>query len=223
MPAASCPQCGADISFRSTALPVKVCDFCRSVIVRRGEALELAGSAATVPDDVSPLQIGTRGQIDGDAFELIGRIRWKWAGGGWNEWFMLFAGGSTGWLGDAMGRFMALREVAPQEVSGDAIERLIAAQEVMPGMTATIAGVSYAVTDARTVTCVASEGELPHPAPAGMEMFSVDLGTPTPCCASVQREGETVFAYAGRYCSLGDIKPANLRAIEGWTIPDFSA
>lgn len=223
MLSASCPQCGAAITFRSAALPVKVCDFCRSVLVRRDGALEMAGTGSFVPDDVSPLQIGTRGSVDGDAFELIGRVRWKWADGGWNEWFMLFADGSNGWLGDAMGRFMALRDMPPQSVSGDALDRLIAGSEVMPGMTATIASIAYQVTDARPVTCVASEGELPQPAPAGLEMFSVDLGTASARCASLQREGGSVFAYAGRYCTLGELKPSRLRAIEGWAIPDFAA
>jgi hypothetical protein len=54
-------------------------------------------------------------------------------------------------------------------------------------------------------------------------MFSVDLGTASARCASLQREGEAVFAYAGRYCTLAELKPSRLRAIEGWTIPDFAA
>lgn len=216
----TCPNCGAPLRFRSADLAVKVCDYCRSTVVRSGEELALVGSAAAVPDDVSPLQIGVRGR-DGEAgFELVGRVRWRWADGGWNEWLMLFGDGSHGWLGESMGRYMLLR---PASATGDVAERLSAGLAVSPGMTALIDGAEYAVSDARPVTVAGSEGELPTPAPIGTQAVSVDLNRPDGRTASIQNEAGAVLAYAGRYVTLADIAATGLRSFEGWPMPRYAA
>ncbi len=221
MQVASCPNCGAELRFRSVGLPVKVCEFCRSTVLRRGEQLELAGTAATVPDDVSPIRIGTTGS-DGDRrFEVVGRVRWRWSDGAWSEWLLLFGDGSHGWLGEASGRFMLLAEQGAIAASSDLPDRMRDGR-VIVGQQATIDGTDYQVNDVRTITCIGSEGELPFAAPAGLEALSVDLLRGDGRCASVQREGEAVSVYTGRYVGLADLDPRDLRAIEGWPMPDFA-
>lgn len=223
MAAWPCPQCGAPVAFRSTDLPVKVCDYCRTSILRDDAGLRAMGSAATVPDDVSPLRLGTRGSDLGLSFELIGRVRWRWDDGGWNEWLALFADGSHAWLGEAMGRIMMLRPVPPAELDADSRHRLAADDALAPGTTATIAGMDYRVTDVRRARVVASEGELPLPAPAGLEMLSFDLQTGQGRCASIQREGDAIKVYAGRFTSLSALHLAGLRRFEDWPLPDWAS
>ncbi len=82
----------------------------------------------------------------------------------------------------------------------------------------------------KLVVCVASEGELPFPAPDGLAMTSVDLMAPDGACASVQQEPGKGTArpgppsvYAGRHVSLADLAATNLRAFEGWPMPRFAA
>jgi hypothetical protein len=219
----NCPNCGAPLHFRSADLAVRVCEYCRSTVIRRGEALEAIGKAAEVPEDVSPLQLGVRGQ-DGDArFELAGRVRWRWTDGGWSEWLMLFDDGSHGWLGESMGRYMLLRPVSPDQASGDVVDRLLVGDQVSPGMIARIEGRDYAVGDARPVTVAGSEGELPSPASIGTQAISVDLNRPDGLTASIQVEDGAVLAYAGRYVTLADITATGLRTFEGWPMPRFAA
>ncbi|SFR84632.1 DUF4178 domain-containing protein [Sphingomonas jatrophae] len=222
MDAPACPNCGAPLAFRSAALPVKVCDFCRSTVIRRGPALELAGEAATVPEGVSPLQIGTTGTATGRPFELVGRVRWRWTDGAWSEWLMLFGDGSHGWLSESSSRWMML----PREGRAADVPDLVARMRggaVKPGLRVMLDGSAYEVNDARIVTCLGSEGELPFAAPAGLEMFSVDLIGHDGRCASVQIEDiDKPAVYLGRYVALADLKPRNLRTIEGWPVPDFA-
>lgn len=211
------------MAFRSTDLPVKVCDYCRTSVLRDDAGLRAMGSAATVPDDVSPLQLGARGSDLGMAFELIGRVRWRWDDGGWNEWLALFADGSHAWLGEAMGRIMMLRPVPPAELDADSRHRLSTGDTLMPGTPATIAGIEYRVTDVRQAHVVASEGELPLPAPAGLAMLSLDLQTQQGRCASIQREGDAIEVHAGRYTSLAALRLAGLRRFEDWPLPDWAS
>lgn len=220
---ANCPSCGAAVHFRSADLPVKVCDYCRSSLVRDGEHLQALGKVAAVPDDVSPLRIGTRG-TDGDTrFELIGRVRMRWADGGWNEWLALFDDGSTGWLSEAMGRYMLLRAVDHGGKRTDAVNRVRQGQDVPVGTEATINSTRYRVTDVKAATFVGSEGELPFSTPAGTPIVSIDLMAGDGSCASIQKDrGETTL-YAGRYVTLADIAATDLRAFGGWPMPRYAA
>jgi hypothetical protein len=219
----NCPNCGAALSFRSANLAVKVCDSCRSVVVRDGATLALAGKVAEVPEDVSPLQLGVRGRDGEQGFEIVGRVRWRWADGAWNEWCVIFADGSYGWLSEASGRFMLLREVEASVFDGQAVARLASGMLVEPGMTATIAGLDYVVNDVQPVDCVGSEGEIPFPTPIGTVAISIDLMRPDGRAASLQNDGGVVSAYAGRYVTLAEIGATGLRDFDGWPKPRFAA
>ena len=219
---ANCPNCGAAIRFRSADLPVKVCDSCRSAIVRNGEHLQAMGKIAEVPEDVSPHQIGSRGVDGGAAFELIGRVRWRWSGGAWNEWLALFDNGSTAWIGEAMGRFMVLREAKPGP-GNKVVQRMRDDAKIAIGTASTIAGTDYLVTDVKEATCAGSEGELPFSAPLGLTIRSVDLMGRDGRCASIQKDRGEVGFYTGHYASLAQLRGTNLRAFEGWPMPDFAA
>jgi hypothetical protein len=220
---ANCPNCGAAVRFRSADLPVKVCDYCRSSLIRTGDVLQAVGKIAEVPEDVSPLQIGVRGVDDGKGFELIGRVRWRWTDGGWNEWLALFDDGSTAWIGEAMGRYMLLRQLAHAGFRTAVVRSLRDDQNVPLGTEATIDGVKYVVTDVKEATCVGGDGELPFSTPPGLTMKSVDLMAPDGQCASIQKERGEVLAYAGRYVTLRDLKATGLRAFDGWPMPRFAA
>ncbi len=225
---ANCPSCGAPIAFRSAGLPIVVCEFCRSTVMRRGPDLELIGTSARVPETISPLQLGVRGTWDGKAFELIGRVRWQWrddaglVGGGWSEWLALFAGGEAGWLAEAMGRYTMLTALEPLP-DDDIVARVIAGDPIVPDVLVELAGTSYRTVDARTAEAVGSEGELPFAAPAGETVFGVDLANGSGGRASIQKHGDIVTAWRGSAVALRDLAPRGLRRIDGWQPPGWAA
>lgn len=223
MDAATCPQCGAPIAFRSRDLVMRVCDYCRSAVLRDGETLRVAGTAAVVPEDVSPLQLGTRGRADGQPFELVGRVRWRWTDGGWNEWAILFGEGRHGWLGEAMGRFMLLGELGHSGQRTAMVRTVASGDTPRVGDRCTIDGVEYIATDVREATCVAAEGELPTPVATGTVVLSVDLMAADGRCASIQRDAAGTHVYAGRYVTLADVAATDLRQFDGWPMPRFAA
>lgn len=194
-------------------MPVTVCEFCRSTVVRNGDQLASTGKVAALPDDISPLQIGTMGEAEGDRFTVIGRLRWRWSAGAWNEWLAMLDDGSQLWLGEAMGRFMVLRE-------HDGAVHL--PKTVAYGDKLTIGGREFNVMDVKTATHQGAEGNLPFAIHAGATMLSVDLADDEGRCASVQMNGHETSAYTGRYAELGSLKPSNLRDIPGWPKPAFA-
>ena len=220
----SCPNCGAEVTFRSPALPSRVCDHCQTILVRSGGGIEQVGKAAVLPFDVSPIQIGTTGSYDGRNFTVVGRVRWGWTDGSWNEWLVLFGDGSDGWLGEAMGQFMLTSERSLGDVQGDpTIRSIILGERVPIGAQAEVDGETFIVSDAREATCLAAEGELPFTAITGTTIYSVDFRSTTGAVASLQREKTLSSFYQGRYLTLGEMKPRYLRAIEGWTVPAYGS
>lgn len=226
MQSVACPTCGAEVIFRSPALPVRVCDYCRTLVVRydqgaQGQVTENGGEAAVLPFDVSPIQIGTEGSCFDQNFQIIGRVRWAWSDGAWNEWLMLMADGGHAWLGEAMGQFMALREVELTGSLAQVIRRLMNDTPVKPGESGNIAGQSYEVADIRTVRCIGCEGELPFTAPVGWEALSVDFRNRDGRCASFQKDRHGPSLYVGYHVTLASLQPRNLRQLPGWSLPAY--
>lgn len=218
-----CPQCGADVAFRSPALPARVCDYCRTMLVRSDAGLAEAGKAAALPFDVSPVRIGMRGRYDGKGFDVIGRVRWSWTDGAWNEWLLLFEDNSNAWLGEAMGQFMLLRERPFNTVQTRALRAVAKGGKAVIGAEVQLDGRKLTIADARDVQCVAAEGELPFTAPAGWRIYSVDLRGRAGECATLQRDRDTATFYQGSYVTLAELAPQGLRAIEGWALPGYAA
>lgn len=219
----NCPNCGAPVVFRSAALPTRVCDYCRTMLVRAGDIVTPVGTAAELPFDVSPVQLGMRGTVDGHDFEVIGRMRWAWEAGSWNEWLLLFADGRQAWLGDAMGQFMLLFERPVTELRSPIARKVIDGGEAPPGATFEIDGERMTIVDAREVHSTAAEGELPFRAPQGWRMYSVDLRGASGRAASIQRDQDGTSFYDGVYLTLADLAPRGLRRFEGWGLPGYGS
>jgi hypothetical protein len=207
--------------FRSAALPAVVCSHCNSMLARSDAGVAVVGVSAPLPFDVSPVQLGVHGTVDAHGFDVIGRIRWGWVDGSWNEWLMLFDDGTNGWLSDAMGEFMVLRQrdLPPSSVVGGVAEGGTA----IAGTEFTIAGEKWTVTDARDVICLAAEGELPFQPRPGYKLYSVDLKADNGDCASLQRDEDETTYYQGRYLTLAELAPKGLRTFDGWAPPAYAA
>ena len=95
MKTAHCPSCGASVEFRSAASIYAVCAYCRSTLLRDGEALKNLGLMAELMDDPSRIQIGTAGVFRGQGFGVIGRIQLASDGALWNEWHILLDDGQV--------------------------------------------------------------------------------------------------------------------------------
>ena len=178
---AACPNCGATVEFRSAASALAVCGFCRSTLLREGEALRRIGQSAELFDDHSPLQLGASGRWQGAGFTLVGRLQWRYAGGSWNEWHALFEAGKSGWLSEDNGGYVISFD-APTPADVPPAETLrVGAQHLIDRQAWSVASVT-------TASIGAAEGELPRVPDlqrehrvaelrnAGDEVASIDYG-----------------------------------------------
>jgi len=209
---AACPNCGAAVEFRSAASASAVCSFCRSTLVRDGEALRRIGVSSELFDDHSPLQLGAAGKLQGIAFTLVGRLQYGYADGTWNEWHALFDNGRSGWLSEDNGAYVfafdaPLSEAAPP------------AGELHAGERRLVGGRAWDVASVTRAKLLAAQGELPAPPPlqgefvvadlrnAQSEVGTLDYGTP----------GKVQWS-TGRGVLLADLALSGLREVGEHTL-----
>jgi hypothetical protein len=179
------------------------------MVVRHDVNVEAIGQMAALPPDLSPLQLGTTGQIDTQSFTLIGRVRLGYEEGTWNEWCALFGDGRYGWVAEAQGIFMVT--FAINALPG------IKQGNLSLGSYIKIEGHTFQTVDRKRVTCLGSEGELPFVAAPGRESWSIDLAGPGELFASADFSEDGNRFYSGRYARFNDLNFSNLREVPGWS------
>lgn len=205
-----CPQCGAPVTFQSSIAVFAVCEHCRTMVVLRGAAAESMGVMAALPPDLSPFQIGTKGEWKGRGFEIVGRLRVEWEEGSWNEWCILYDATTTGWLAEAQGLLTIsfptpLSERLPAETSFYA-----------PNLSLKLNGAPWTVADVKTVKYRAAEGELPFTASPDEGRSSVDFLGAAGGFASIEIDGNKVELFTGEYALFTALNLTNLRPVPGW-------
>jgi hypothetical protein len=199
--------------FQSNTAEVAVCEHCRSVVVRKDVNVEAIGKMAVLPADTSPLQIGTTGTAAGGlGFTLLGRVRVAWEGGSWNEWFIEFGDHTRGWLAEAQGFFMVLRETPVKEVQLEQEWQ----KQFKAGQTVAINGVSYRVTDSKPVKCLGGDGELPDAVVTGEEWQSTDVEGDGGVVGSLEFADGAWRFFEGTNSAFPSLGFQNLRAVPGW-------
>lgn len=204
----NCPNCGAPLQFRSSISVYTTCTFCRSTIVRHDMDLEKIGEQAELLNDMSPFQVGTRGQYQGNWFTLLGRIKLVYDGGTWSEWYGMMDDGRDAWLAEAQGFYMMS---FPLKLDHFPDPKMLKVNAKVG-----IEGTWYTVDDLRKVRYAASEGELPFVFQKDFKAFSVDLRAPGGKFASMLFGPEGPEAYVGHYVPFEEFKFEQLRAIDGW-------
>ncbi|GEO01671.1 hypothetical protein NSE01_35030 [Novosphingobium sediminis] len=214
----TCPSCGAALPVRDPGLPYSTCAYCQTLVRRGAGKVEAIGTVATLPADVSPIQIGTTVDRDGIAATVVGRVRWGWSDGSWNEWFLRAADGRAFWLGEAMGMYMLTSEY-PAVTTVPAIQNFAQGNPMARDCTVKAGGKWLTASDIKEAECLGSEGDLPFPALPGRTMTNADFRNAAGDALSVQRDADGTTAWLGVWSDLAGLKPGNLRQIEGWTMP----
>jgi predicted RNA-binding Zn-ribbon protein involved in translation (DUF1610 family) len=205
----SCPSCGAGIEFAYSNAVQSSCPFCRAVLVRRDVDIEKVGEAADLPPDASPLQLMAEGQFGGKRFRLIGRIRYEWEQGGWNEWHILFTDNSTGWLSDAQAEY-AVSFLTQSPVA------FPAAEELPRGRVFQLADAQYMVTTLTRARYVGFEGELPFQTTDRSEILFADLRTQDGRFGTIDYSESSPLLFLGQMVDFDSLQLSGLKEYEGW-------
>ncbi|WBS03115.1 DUF4178 domain-containing protein [Pseudoduganella sp. SL102] len=201
---ASCPNCGAEVRFRSHAAVMAVCEFWRTGVLKDAGSVRDLGKISEVLEDYSPIQLGTSGTWARRPFTVIGRLQLRYEAGFWNEWYLLFDDGQAGWLGDASGQFTITLE---RRLEGP----LPAFGELRAGQYVTVAGERWMAADVRTARCTGGQGELPFRVTDGWQAKVADLRGGGAFLTLDYSDGDRPLAYGGVPVTLDSLRPQLLR------------
>jgi hypothetical protein len=208
-PASSCPGCGAPVKFTWSSAVQAACPFCKAILVRHDVDLEKVGEIADLPQDASPIQLMASGQVDNRSFMVIGRIRYEWDQGSWNEWHLLLNDQSSGWLSDAQLEYAVSYQAAPPL-------KLPPSDQIKRGHRFKFNDAEFAVTHLTRARYVGFEGELPFRTDERDEILFADLRTHDGRFATIDYSEEPPLLYLGRSVTFNELKLQGLREFEGW-------
>jgi len=209
-PVANCPNCGAAVRFRFSSAVQSVCEYCRSIVVRRDVNLERVGEVADLPPDPSPIQITTEGIYRNRPFVVAGRILYEYEQGGWNEWHIVFSDGKSGWLSDAMAEYAVTFGVIPTP------EPLPPAAKIHRGRRFRWYGADYQVTVLTPARYRGVEGELPFEYWDKQQVLFADLRTSDARFGTIDYSERPPLLFLGESVEFDALRLKNLRRVEGW-------
>jgi hypothetical protein len=108
----ACPSCGAPLEVKYRFSRVVVCAYCNqtSTITPSG-GLDPATKVPALVAAPSRLAVGRTGWLDGEPCRILGRLRYGYAGGYWDEWFLIVGADERRvWLQEDDGELTAFEE-----------------------------------------------------------------------------------------------------------------
>ncbi|WP_434776902.1 DUF4178 domain-containing protein [Neisseria sp. Ec49-e6-T10] len=206
-----CPCCGAKVPVYSATSVLVVCEYCHSSLIRSEDRAIDSGRKSALFEDFSPIQLYTSGTFKGQPFQIIGRLQIEYDQGSWNEWYVLFANGSRGWLGDSGGQFMFtfLAEPLPDT-------QLLPFSEVKAGITTvTYRNLKFRASDVREARSIKAnaQGELPFLLTEDEKVLAADFRYQSDFLTLDYSENEEKpLVYIGQAVDLSNLHCQNLRS-----------
>jgi hypothetical protein len=233
---APCPNCGAPVEFQSAASVSAICGYCRSSVLRDGEALRRIGQSAELFADRGLLQLGSSGRWQQRGFTLVGRVQYGYGKGGaalsapaevegtWSEWHALFDDGASGWLSEDNDQYVmafAVRSDVPPP----------AADALRVGQPVELVRKLWRVASLTRSSVLAAQGELPVPPALGRSQLIADLRNAQEQVATLEyADGGPPLLSVGVPARPADLELRNLRqdslgrlAAQGFPCPNCGA
>ncbi len=160
MDSQQCPSCGAPIEIKNRFSKVLVCDYCGTHSKIGSDSLSVAGKYPKLAEFPSQFSIGCTGTILEKSFSALGRMRYNYGSGHYDEWFIEYDG-ETAWLTEDEGSYTLFTEM--QEVSD------------FPDITTVRAGQSVTINNKKVM--IKEKGKAKVDGGEGELLFYIEPGT----------------------------------------------
>jgi hypothetical protein len=195
----NCPSCGAGHDITNPGIVTIVCEYCDNAIYWDAEKVQSAGKQSILPEGFSRLYRGATGFLKGRRFFTMGRVRYSFGSGFWDEWFLEFDDGSVGWLTEENHELaLESRSKAPQ---------LPPMEQLSPGVRLTVKDIPFVIEEVGQAECLGMEGDLPIAVESGETYAFADGSSPDGrYCLGLEFDGDPPVVYIGQWLMYTDIK-----------------
>lgn len=195
----NCPSCGAEIESDHSLAQLVVCQYCSSAIVLDEKAAKVAGKMAVLAQTPGPLYVSGAGSFRGRRFRVIGRVRYGYSKGYWDEWYLEFDGGTTAWISEDENNFTLERcdEEAIAPVTWDMAQ---------PGDMVPVGDASLHVDEKDVAVCEGGQGQLPFAVLSGEKIPFLELSSDKQFATFEYEEDGSARLFFGRRVSADDFQ-----------------
>ncbi len=201
----NCPSCAAELDKKINSTKHLICEYCFSSIFLEDGGVTNLGKMAELIDEPSILKLGLDFEYRDWNFVPIGRVRYDYGRGWWDEWFVMDTTGETKWVSVDEGHIaIEEKDTNPENASlyfdsisvGESTNLIIDDESL-----------SFTVTEKKHCKCIAAEGELPFQIIPDEEFDYVDLLSKNGKSATVEMFNDgTKDIFLGTWVDPFDIK-----------------
>jgi hypothetical protein len=162
----NCPTCGAPRRITNPATMMFVCAYCGSPVYWDADQVRSAGTQAALTEGFTRLYREATGSLRGKRFDTLGRVRYGFGRGCWDEWYLRFEDGTTAWLTEDNHELCLEWPMGETPPPDNGFVRL------------TLRGLDFVVEERGEAECLGAEGELPFVVRLGERYRYVDGSSP---------------------------------------------
>lgn len=195
----SCPSCGAGHDLYNPGIVTIVCEYCGNAVYWDAEKVTRAGSQSILPEGFSRLYRGATGKLKNRRFFVMGRVRYSFGYGFWDEWFLEFGDGTIGWLTEDNHEFaLEKRSTA---------KHLPPLDQLSPGVPFTVQGIPFVIEEMGQAECLGMEGDLPIAVQSGEKYTFADASSPDGNYSlGLEFDADPPVVYLGQWLKYEDIR-----------------
>ncbi len=110
----NCPSCGSELPLKYRFSKMVGCPYCGQNIYLTNDGLKIVGEKIILSDYGSILAVGKTGKLKGRNFHILGRVRFDYEDGFWDEWLLTLDDNweKEYWLQEDEGDFVLFSKLA---------------------------------------------------------------------------------------------------------------
>ena len=194
----SCPSCGAEHRIFNPGVVTIVCDYCGNAVYWDASKLKDIGRQSILPEGFSRLFRGATGSFHQKRFIVMGRVRYSFGKGFWDEWFLEFADGAIGWLTEDNHEFAFQKRIQGKPVPPIEV--------MFPGKAFKASKIDFVVEEVGAAECLGMEGDLPIVARTGETYRFADASSPDGLYAfGVEYDQQPPTVFIGRWLKYAEL------------------
>jgi hypothetical protein len=204
-----CLSCATSLQFKSAASSFLICPACLALNYQQNQNTRLSISKlAPVQEEMSVIRVATKGIFQDLDFEVIGRLQYFFQERYRNHWFLSYANGTSGWLGDWDGNYSLFNPV------GEIRSKF---EKPAPGKYVQIKEVAYMTGQIDISRKVLGEGELGHFHLNEEKFITLELySTAAEMALANIFTDKKVEVFTGHYLEASQLNLQNLRHHHDW-------
>ena len=196
----NCPACGAAIPIQIKYTKLVVCSHCRMSLFLEDDVVRQAGKMSVLVDAAPLLSLGQRFYCSKFTFIPMGRMRYDYGHGFWDEWWVNANDGGQYWVSIDEG------DIAIQKKIELTFSSIPAFSDLKIGQILNIDGKELEVTEKNSCKCVNWEGELPFQITAQDTVNFVDLSAAPDFIYSLEYFPDGIECFKGEWLDSSELK-----------------